>query len=196
MKTSGSLLFLVAFVLLGLGVGPVQAQTGHVYIGASAGRTSFDTGILTAGSTLDESSTGYKLVAGYNLNRNVAVEFTYADLGEATVSGNTGDLFAYQGVVYQFKTDNAQLKLEGTLAGAGGRFSFPVNRAFSLYARLGLASWNVDRTASAPGVVASAGSESGTDPYYGVGFGWEFVPTVSLNADYEHYEFDTESANL
>ncbi|MEJ2509299.1 MAG: hypothetical protein P8009_07460, partial [Gammaproteobacteria bacterium] len=51
-------------------------------------------------------------------------------------------------------------------------------------------------TASAPGIVASAGSDSGTDPYYGAGIGLEFVPTVSLTVEYEHYELGTESADL
>ncbi|HKJ72667.1 MAG TPA: outer membrane beta-barrel protein [Alphaproteobacteria bacterium] len=196
MKQSVHVLFLLAVALVGLASEPAQAQTGQFYIGASAGRTSFDTGIITYTASLDESSTGYKLVAGYNLNPNVAVEFTYADLGKATVSGNSGDVFAYRGVGYQFLLNNAEIKFEGTLIGAGGRFSFPVSRALSLYARLGLASWNIDATASAPGAITSTSSDSGTDPYYGAGIGWEFVPTVSLTAEYEHYELDTESADL
>ncbi|HKK05264.1 MAG TPA: porin family protein [Gammaproteobacteria bacterium] len=196
MKTSGSLLFLIAFVLLGLGVGPAQAQTGHMYIGASAGSTSFDTGITALTASLDDSSTGFKVYGGYNLSPNVAVELSYADLGSAEVTGNIGDRFIADGYLFEFTVNNAHIKFEGTLVGAGARFRLPVSRTFNIHARLGLASWNVDTTAYAPGVPGASSSNSGTDPYYGAGVGWEFVPTVYLTADFEHYELDTESADL
>lgn len=187
---------LAGLVCFGLGAVPAQAQTGQFYFGVGGGPTSFDTGITAVTANLDESSTGYKLFVGFNLAPNLALEMLYANLGDAKVSGNAGDLFIADGGLYQFLVNNAQIKFEGTLVGVGGVFSLPLGYYANLHGRLGIASWKIDATASGSGVPSSFFSKSGSDPYYGVGVGWNFAPTWTLSADYEHYDFDTESADF
>jgi OOP family OmpA-OmpF porin len=188
MKMHTRMFCLIVIAVLGLTTGAVQAQTGNYYIGANVGAAKLDTGITPLTSKLDENSTGFKLYGGYQFAPQFSLELAYANFG------NAGNQFIVDGTVFQFLV-NGQIKFEPTVFSIGGRFSLPISQAAEFYARLGIASWNVDISATTSGTTAGTSNESGSDPYYGVGFGWKFMPDVSLTIDYEHYEFDTQGGN-
>lgn len=180
---------------LALTAATAQAQPGQLYFGVAAGPTSLDTRITTVTTQLDESSTGFKLYGGYHVSRNVAVEFEYADLGEAKLTGNAGDQFVRQGVLYQFLYNNAELKFSPTLIGVSGVFSQRITPALDVHGRVGLASWNVDISSRASGVSLGSTSESGTDIFYGLGAGFWFAPQWRVTLDYENYTvYDGDSS--
>lgn len=175
----------------------VQAASGDWYVGLGYGLTSYDTGIsnTTGTANLDEDDSGFKLFGGYNFNKNVAIELAYTDLGEASLSGNPGDTFVLDGILWTF-ISSGSLKIESSLLSLAGVFTHHFNNAFSLYGRLGLASWEADLTANVSGGPAQSASEDGTDLFFGVGAGWNFAPTWALKAEYELYSFDDAEVDV
>jgi len=195
MKQHNRSVLLLITAVFGLTAAVARAQTGSFYIGASVGGAKLDTGVTALTASLDEKSTGFKIYGGYQIFPQFSAELAYVNLGEATLSGNAGDQFVVDGTTFQFLVNNAQIKFEPTLISFGGRFSLPVSQAAAVYARLGLASWRVDISATASGSTAGTSNESGSDAYYGLGFGWKFMPDLSLTLDYEHYELDNQGAD-
>jgi len=188
--------FFLAAVLLLTGVGS-QAAPGDWYVGLGYGLTSYDTGIsnTTGTASLDEDDSGFKLFGGYNFNKNVAIELAYADLGKATLSGNPGDTFVLDGILFAF-INSGSLDIEGSLLSLAGVFTHHFNDAFNLYGRLGLASWEADITANVSGGPAQSASEDGTDLFLGFGAGWNFAKTWAVKAEYELYSFDEEDVDM
>ena len=188
--------FFLAAVLLLTGVGS-QAAPGDWYVGLGYGLTSYDTSIsnTTGTASLDEDDSGFKLFGGYNFNKNVAIELAYADLGKATLSGNPGDTFVLDGILFAF-INSGSLDIEGSLLSLAGVFTHHFNDAFNLYGRLGLASWEADITANVSGGPAQSASEDGTDLFLGFGAGWNFAKTWAVKAEYELYSFDEEDVDM
>ena len=187
---------LLVTVMLLSGVG-VQAATGDWYVGLGYGLTSFDTGIssTTGTASLDEDDSGFKFFGGYNVNKNVAIELAYADLGTASLSGNTGDTFVLDGIPFIF-TGSGTINIDGSLIGLSGVFTYHFNDAFNLYGRAGLASWEADISATETGGPTETASEDGTDFFLGFGAGWNFAQTWALKAEYELYSFDSEDVDF
>ncbi len=113
-------------------IATVQANDDKSGWYAGAGIVFSDLGpIATSGSGFrvsDNSDTGFQIIIGNRINSNFAVEFSYADLGEAgitdTNTGNTGTIEYQQrtlgGVLYPLGED----KLGGLISpliGAGVR---------------------------------------------------------------------------
>ena len=76
-----------------------------------------------------------------------------------------------------------------TLAGIG---SIPIGDRFSLHARLGAVIWDADtivRLGGSSPITITEG-DSGTDAFYGIGFGVRLGEQWDLMADYERYNLD------
>ena len=157
------------------------ADQGRFYFGAGVGTTKIDTGIshLTGSAKLDDTDTGYRLMLGYQFTPNIAAEGFYTRYGRASISGNAGDRFQFDGVTYQFLT-TATINLDISAVGLGGVFSLPVSNSFDLHVRAGMTSWKAD--ASAAGTVSN---ENGTDLYYGAGVRYNFNEKTAVSVDYE-----------
>lgn len=90
------------------------AAAQQSYVGIGAGQSDTD-------GTSDSRDTAYKLFAGYDFNRNWAVEGGWADLGKPT-----------------WQTRGERRETSWFLAGKG---ALPINDRFDLFAKLG-AAWN------------------------------------------------------
>jgi len=124
------------------------------YVSISAGSSTVDACEGLAGC--DDGSTGFKLLGGYKLNPNMAIEGGYFDFGKASAGGAT-------------------LKANGF--GVGGAFHYDINSDFKLVGRLGAANMKADASASS--------SESSTQLYGGVGLGYKVAPNWSVDAAYD-----------
>lgn len=188
--------FFLITVLLLSGFG-AQAAQGEWYVGLGYGLTSYDTGIsnTTGTAKLDEDDSGFKLFGGYNANKNVAIELSYADLGKATLSGNPGDTFVLDGILFIF-INSGSLEIEGSLLSLAGVFTHHFNDTFNIYGRAGLASWEADISATGGGGPTQTISEDGTDLFFGFGAGWNFAQTWALKAEYELYSFDDAEVDV
>lgn len=190
--------FAVGICILGIALSPnvvAQEDTGF-YVGGNFGFTRADTGTLadelrndlvasgfsSANVSIDESDTGFKLLAGYQINRNFAIEAYYANLGTyALTVGTTGPAVAGNG------------ELEVTGVGVDVLGMIPFRRGFSGFARVGLFRWDSDFSfrATGPGGTAStSGSDDGTELKFGVGVQWALTPNIRLRGEVEHYNFE------
>ena len=163
------------------------------YIGAGLGDSTYDSGVnsLTGTASLDEDDNTAKLFAGVSVNPNLAIELQYADLGEATLTGNDGDRFNINNQAFVFNTDNASISAEGETIGISALGFLPINDSVSAFARLGLHAWDVTGDVTTPDQRTEV-EDDGTDVFFGAGVEIALIEQFRLRIEGEHYELDDE----
>jgi OmpA-OmpF porin, OOP family len=142
------------------------ASHASPYVSVSAGSSTVDACGASAGC--DDGSSGFKLLGGYKLNPNVAVEGGYFDFGKASSGGAT-------------------LKANGF--GAGGAFHYDVNSDFGVVGRLGVARMKADDS-------FSSSSASSTQLYGGLGLGYKVAPAWSVDAAYDFSKVEVSNTKF
>lgn len=166
-----------ALALTGSLAAQADTQPGF-YAGAGLGTTkvsddSFD------GTGIDDSDTGFKVFGGYDFNKNFAVEISYVDFGEASIE-DAGD--------------SLSVGVTALTAAAVGRI--PLNETFSLYGKLGFASYDVKVDFNAAGFGSGSGSDSDSDLIYGVGGAMSFGGNFEARLEYEAINVDGGDVNM
>jgi len=188
---------LLALISVSLGLlGTVEATAADSswYAGISYGSTKIDSGVsgTTGSASLDEEDTGYKLLVGKKINKNISIEGFYADFGEVSLTGNTGDTFVLDGQTYQFTTNAANVTASATGVGLNGKYSFVITQKSSFAARVGVLSWDIEGTVSGASISTSKTSQKGTDLFYGIGYQYDLTNSVAVTADYDSYKADDD----
>ena len=163
------LALLLAAALLGA-AGSAQADSGF-YIGGSVGSALVESKDVDADFDFDGDDFAAKVFAGYNIDVfviDLAVEGGYVDFGNPsdTVLGSELELDV---------TGWDLFALAGVELGPVG-----------VFAKAGMISWDLD--ASLDGV--RLGSDSGTDPAYGVGVRFSLW-SAEIRAEYEYFDVDS-----
>lgn len=167
------------------------------YVGIGFGSTKFDdvdtsfleqdcVGIISFGGTCsvssDDSDTGLKIFGGMQVNPNFALELSYVDLGEASAT-ETASLFGISFV----EEDTAEAT--GFAIAAVGLW--PVHDRIDLFGKVGLFMWDVDAELEIfiDGALDSrfSDSESGTDPFFGIGANFAVTDNFTIRAEWERY---------
>lgn len=151
---------------------PALAQASKWYagfgLGMSTAKDACD-GIGGPGVTCDDEDTAFKILGGYQVNPNFAVEFGYTDLGKAqATAAGLGTLSA---------------EVSGIEVLAVGMA--PINPKWSLYGKLGFFNWDLDFKDST-GLVGNF-SESGTELTYGFGANYDVNPRTAVRIEYQLY---------
>lgn len=172
-------LTLSAVTVLGLGFG-VAAQadvTPGYYAGASLGQSTVE---VDLGFTFDESDTAFKVFGGYTFNQYFSVELAWFDGGdpEMDISG-AGSL---------------SVGFDGFVGSAVG--TLPVTEAFTLFGKVGSASYDAKVAASVVGGGSESEEISDQDLTYGVGAAFSFGNNFSLRAEYEMVDVDEIDVSL
>jgi Outer membrane protein beta-barrel domain len=153
-----------------------MAAADGAYIGGGPGMGLMILKNTTTGATSAYASPAGRLLAGYQFNKNFALEAEVFDLG--TFSDPSGDV-----------------KASGNgLAGVG---ILPLGSGtFSLFWKVGLTSVTTNATAK-PGFVL-AGPASQTKSGIGLGFGmnYEFAPKATLRVSLDSYEYGVENNHI
>lgn len=159
-------------IALALAVQPALAQSAFGgpdsawYAGASVGQSKAKgTCSLFFGTSCDSTDTSYRIFGGYQLNKNLALELGYQQLGDVSLSS--------LGVTGTVEAKAYDLSALGIL---------PVNENISVYGRLGIYYADVDL--SIPGTSMSG---SGTDLVYGVGAQYDFKNGLGIRAEWQKY---------
>ena len=185
-----------------LPAGQVQAQSDW-YLGASIGDVDLDydagdlqqdlanLGWTISNASVDSSGTAWKAYGGFELNKFVAFEIGYADLGKVVTQYNTSvspndidEILSDTYSVHPYQGD-------GWFGAAVLRW--PVNPdVITLHARVGAFSWNsdIDVRVISGGTGSVTGDDSGTDMMYGFGGEWHINPSWSLVVEWERYEMN------
>jgi OmpA-OmpF porin, OOP family len=148
--------------------GAAVAQDTGFYAGLSLGQSKADdacTGVSGLGISCDDKDTAWKILGGYQFNRNFAVEFGYTDLGEVSASGPGGSA--------SIETTAFEVVAVGMM---------PIADKFSIYGKLGMYRGETD--ASGPG---GSISESTTDLTFGVGVRYDFTRNLGVRAEWQKY---------
>lgn len=160
-----------------------------------------------AGVSVDNKDTSYSLGAGYRFNDYVSVEGGYLDLGEVSASGSGTLSGTYYGTPFTATgTFSAQSDAKGWFLGP--KFTLPLSKQMDLYGKVGYYFWDSDTTATFTGSVTFGGvtysgggsakvTDSGDDPYYGLGLAYRFTDRIGIQAGFTRYSVqDTDVDNL
>ena len=174
------------FLVCGMSI----ASANQYYVGLDFNEIKVNTGITNISSNLDEEDTVLKFTGGYKLDDKISLEAFYMDFGEASLSGVSGNQFSYGGSTYEFIT-TATIALSADTVGVGARYNIYKEGKSALYAMAGIHSYDVTLSIAA-GTGSASVSESGSDPYYGIGYNYLVADNLNLNLSYQNYEFDKD----
>lgn len=160
------------FMALAAISGSAYAQVGQDrgwYVGASIGQSSMDIEGCGGVISCDDKDTAWRILGGYQINRNFAVELGYHQLGDAKAS--------FPGGQVDFEANAIELVGVGLL---------PLANNFALYAKAGFYRGETEATGSnALGSVNE--KESNTDLTYGLGAQYNFNPKFGVRAEWQRY---------
>jgi OOP family OmpA-OmpF porin len=155
-----------------------QAQSADekgFYIGGSMVSMEAD-GTCPGGFSCDFKDTGWKIFAGYRVNRHLAIEGTYGAWGEITVSAGanrgTGEI------------DSMGIAAVGIL---------PLGDRFELFAKAGMASSEQRFTVTGPAIAGTA-SRDETEFHFGLGATYRLTKNFGIRAEWER--LDDSEVNL
>jgi OOP family OmpA-OmpF porin len=159
------------------------------YGGISVGRSKVDiddsfvavAGATASSITKDEKDTGYKLYAGYQFNRNFALEGGWTDFGRFSAT-NTVTAPAAGSLRSTIKASGLHLDAIGIL---------PIQSGFSLFGKIGTiytTTKGSDTTTGAVVLLPGANPNPRRREWnlkYGIGAAYDFTNTVGVRAEYE-----------
>lgn len=151
--------------------GPALAQDQGWYAGLTLGQSKQKDacdGVSGAGISCDDKDTAWRILGGYQFNKNLAVELGYTDVGEVSASG----------------TFSASIEAKIWELVAVGSWPFTPN--FSAYGKLGMYRGDTDFSTNNPAFANE--SESNTDLTYGIGVRWDFTRNLGARAEYQIYK--------
>ena len=144
-------------------------ETG--YIGVGFGSVDYDAESI---SNFDDP-TGFELMLGKEISRNLSFELSYIDFGEAD--------------------DGAAplQRLEGDAITVGALLRGKVGKTADVFLKLGMLSWDRELTQDGAGVIARY---DGTDIFYGFGVSVKTTDNLSIGARYNVYDFDGDDVTM
>lgn len=198
-RTSGTLaLAVIAAIASPLASAQAVGLDRGWYLGGNVGesRAKIDearirSGLLGSGFTTssfsdDDRDIGYKLFAGYQMNRYFALEGGYFDLGK----------FSFNATTVPAGTLNGSLKLRGVNFDLVG--TLPITDRFSAFARVGANYAEVKDNFSGSGAVLVRNpnpSKEETNVKYGLGLQYAFNDALAMRAEVERYRINDAVGN-
>ena len=141
------------------------------YIGLGFGSVDYDADSI---SSFDDP-TGFEIILGKEISRNLSFELSYIDFGEAD-----------DGIAPVWR-------LEGESITAGALLRGKVGRAADVFLKLGMHSWDRELTEDGIGVIAR---DDGIDIFYGLGVMVKTTDSLSIGARYNVYDFDGDDVTM
>ena len=184
---------IIALVISLIAIPTFAYSQAKYYVVAEYTKNKIDSGVSNVSSRLDEEDNGYSIFLGSSINKDLDIEVSYNNFGEASLSGVTGNQFRYGGTLFEF-TDAGTLKVEATSFGVAVKPKLNINKNFDLVATLGAHRWKEDLTASSSSGKASV-TEDGIDLFYGVGLKGNF-DTFSVGLNYNIYKLDEDIKSM
>ena len=157
---------------------PALAQEAQSYAGASFGQATvkgFCDGAGAIGASCDDSASGFRVFAGRQFGRNVAIEVGYVDLG--SVGGSLGPV---------------SVSLAASGLDASAIFGVPLGEKVSLFTRLGV--YHLSGRVSSN--VGFSESDSSTDLTFGLGLRFELGTRAALRVEWQRYSGVGDAATI
>jgi len=165
---------------------PASAADSGFYLGAGVGRSRAD--VDTAGFTgaVDKTDTAWNLYAGYQFNKNFALEAGYVDLGDIGFNG------ALTAAIPPFPAGtgfNGRLESQAWTLSAVGLLPFSQN--FSGYGKLGF-NYNKTKLNATLGGASGSASDNSTDYTLGLGLKYDFNANLALRGGWDRYRVGSD----
>jgi OOP family OmpA-OmpF porin len=145
------------------------------YAGAGVGKASIE----VDDTDFDADDTAFKVFGGYNFNRNFAVELAYIDGGKPD---------------QRFGPGSVDVSIDGLNLSAVGRV--PVNDVFSLFGKIGFASYDGEVNGRIGNTVVVSDDGSDEDLSYGVGASFNIGTSFEVRGEYEAIDVSDGSFTL
>jgi hypothetical protein len=184
------------------GSGSSEDGTGAMYGGASIGQSSDSTCnsvIDQAGALLGNfdcpTPTGWKVLGGYKVAPNLAVEGSYIDFGEATTSGTIPVIPGINAV-----PNATSIASQATGINVSGVASAAATDQVNLFGKVGMMMWEKETTATVQQVgptnatVTQVADTDGVDLSLGAGAEYKVNDNWGVRGEVEH--FDGLNSNL
>lgn len=147
------------------------AASAQVYVGATVGKAHWNDDCKNVVSCSTSSNT-YKLLGGYNIDKNFAVEASYFSLGTISATGNVGGT-------------NVSADMKGKGFEVSGLYKYEFTPELSGFAKLGLASIKAEGSGAVAGVGAYNDSTTSTQPVFGFGASYKLTKELALRGEFE-----------
>lgn len=168
-------------------------DNGHYYGGISVGQARVKTndadvrslllpGVAATGINNDNKDTAYKLFGGYQMNRQLALEAGYFNLGSSSFNASTFPSGNYSG---QTKVQGLNLDLVATL---------PLTERLSAQARVGAQYARSSSSFNGTGAAANVPTrlkDSGTNLKMGLGVQYELSSALWIRGEIERYRVNS-----
>ncbi|MGA8864244.1 MAG: outer membrane beta-barrel protein [Gallionella sp.] len=163
----------LTLLLFGMAASPAMAEGYYAALDAGQSKAKDAcTGVPGGWTGCSDTGTMVRIAGGYQFTPMWGAEISYADLGSASLGSGIISSIAVSG---NYKASSVQLSGTGT---------FPVTDAFSIIAKLGIASTDLTVTASGGGVSVDQ-SATTTKAAFGIGAQYDFTKNISVRAQYE-----------
>ena len=149
----------------------LRMDTGF-YLGAGVGSGEMRDFCTTIGGACDDQDVSWNVFAGYQINRNWAVEAGYTDFGEASTSG----FVAGVPISVRVRSKGAELVGVGIL---------PLGSNFSLYGKAGAFYYESDATTT--GAIVRSSSDNGWHLTFGLGAQYDFNGKFATRIEWQRY---------
>ena len=157
--------------------GPTSASAGDFFVGGSIGKASLNEDF--DGLVVDDDSTAFRIVGGWQFNDYFALEAGYHDFGDFT-----------QDFVDGGDTTRVSLSADGFTFGAAG--SLPLGDRFALTGRVGAFFWN----GSAEINDISQAKPEDNNLFLGLGASVDLTDHFLLTADWTRYELEDATSGV
>lgn len=151
---------------------PAFAQDAGFYVGGHVGQAEGRDAcndFNVPGVSCDDKDSAWRVLGGYQLNRNFAIEGAYTDLGELTASGPGGSVSAEANAL--------------ELSGLG---MFPLTNTLSLYGKAGVYRGEVEGRLDSS-LISGTSKDDNTDLTFGAGVKFDMTRNVALRAEWQRY---------
>jgi OOP family OmpA-OmpF porin len=145
-------------------------------VGGSHGRNACDDpGSVGFVGTCEDKGFAWKVLAGYQFTRTLAVELGFVRLGKLEANGTIlGIPVTASGRARGFE-----------LVGLG---IWPLTQEASVFAKFGLFRWRDKIEGTAAGFFPISGKEDGTDVTWGLGAGYKLGKALTARAEWQRYD--------
>jgi len=163
--------FSITFSMAFLCASSMARAADTIYVGLGVGSVDYDADSI---SNFDDP-TGFELIGGTEISRNLSFELSYIDFGKAD-NGTT-----------------PALHLEADAFTAGALLRGKVGKSADIFLKLGMLSWDREVTQDGAGVISK---DDGIDIFYGFGVMVKATDSLGIGARYNVYDFDGDNVTM
>jgi len=211
---------LIVTSIVAISANSAIAESGKWYIGAGAGQSNYSdwsstdiTGLRdefgsglgvvnfdgTQSASSDDNATGYKLFGGYTFYKNIAVEFSYINMGNVDANSRASGTF-YDAMDNSVDGDlfaSANAKVEAITLDAA--MSFPIASVAAVIVKGGIYGADTKLQLSAGSSFSvenyySSETDGSSGLHYGIGVNFMVTDAIGLRAEWERlYQVEANS---